>query len=159
MSLDETVQLQQHIQRFIRSFGALEQNKTPCGFPMNLTQAHALQEISLTEGITQQQLADKLMIDKSTVSRIIETFVRKGFVQRTVNPNNRRETILSLTAQGARIHAKIDELRKRKYRHVLDGIPDHKRAQVLEALEYLNKSLGNKKEIYDAGGGSIHDQD
>ncbi|UFJ41128.1 MarR family transcriptional regulator [Brevibacillus humidisoli] len=146
MDSDKSLILQQQIQQFIRLFGVLEQNKTPCGAPINITQAHALHELSSAGAITQQELANRLYIDKSTTSRLIDAFVKKGFVLRTTNPHNRRETLISITDQGRRANDQVEKRRRAKYQKILDGIPLDKQPEVLSALSHLIQSLKKEKE-------------
>lgn len=141
---DKVIILQQEIQKFIRLFGALEQNKTPCGFPINITQAHALYELSKVEKMTQNELSEKLMIDKSSVSRLVDTFVKKGFIERSSNPDNRREMFVFLTEKGKRTNNKINQLRRNKYESLLSGIPKEKQEEVVETLLLLNQALRSK---------------
>lgn len=97
--------------------------------------------------LTQQELALKLMIDKSTVSRIIEAFA-SGLCFKSINPNNRRETLVSITdkGKGKRANERIEELRRSKYQSILEGISADKQQEVLSSLFYLVESLKKKKE-------------
>ncbi len=51
-------------------------------------------------------LAVLTSIDVSTLSRTIGSMVRRGFVTRGVAPDNRREVVISLTAEGRKISTK-----------------------------------------------------
>ncbi len=50
--------------------------------------------------ICQQTLADKLLIDKVSLVRILNALTDDGFVERVVNPDDRREHILHITKKG-----------------------------------------------------------
>jgi MarR family transcriptional regulator for hemolysin len=49
---------------------------------------------------TQQYLSDALYIDKASMVRIIDDFVKKNILKRTVNPSDRREHWIELTSKG-----------------------------------------------------------
>lgn len=134
-------QLQKEVQEFLRLFGVLEQNQTPCGCPINITQAHALQELSNVDKLTQQQLSEILRIDKSTTSRLVEKLILKGFASRDINIENRRQCYISLTSQGRNISNEISKKRNDKYEGVLQNIENKEQEQVLKALNTLSKSL------------------
>lgn len=134
-------QLQKEVQEFLRLFGVLEQNQTPCGYPINITQAHALQELSNVDKLTQQQLSEILRIDKSTTSRLVEKLILKGFASRDINIENRRQYYISLTSQGRYISNEISKKRNDKYEGVLQNIENKEQEQVLKALNILSKSL------------------
>jgi DNA-binding MarR family transcriptional regulator len=78
------------------------QNVSSCCNEVTLSQCHALLEIDNNEDISVSELAKKLTLEKSTVSRTIDGLVRKGFIKREVPSNNRRITKLQLTAEGAK---------------------------------------------------------
>src|SRR5262249_39011698 len=52
--------------------------------------------------ITQQELADKLRLDKVYMVRILDFLDQKGYINRVVNPSDRREKWVELTEYGKR---------------------------------------------------------
>lgn len=140
----EERELQEQIQAFVRQFGLLHQDQTPCGRPIPTSQAHAIQVLGQGEGITQQMLADHLNLDKSTTSRLVGQLVDQGWVVRSVNPQNRRETQISLTPQGRGVVAEVSQAALSKYKALWQQIPPQKRPQVLESLTLLTEALRGK---------------
>lgn len=134
-------ELRQSIQVFVRRFGLLEQEHTPCGVPLPPSHAHALQVIGQGERIAQHQLAEHLHLDKSTVSRLVESLVQRGWLERAVNPANRREVLLRLSPAGERTLAGLLTAVTAKYAALWARVPQTKRAQVLEALALLTNAL------------------
>lgn len=134
-------QLQKGVQQFVRRFGALEQHQTPCGFPINVTQAHALQELSNVDKLTQHELSGILGINKSTTSRLVEKLVQKGFVSRDINTENRRQCFIYLTDKGREVNKKITQKRNDKYEKLLGKMDVKEQDQVLNALHILSTSL------------------
>lgn len=138
--------LREQIQTFIRRFGLLEQEQTPCHVSLPLSQAHALQVLGQREWLTQSQLAEKLHLEKSTVSRLVQALVERGWIERTMNPENRREVLLRLTDAGdaslkeVRAHAQV------KYQLIWNRLPEDRRSQVLDALATLNRNLSEEEQ-------------
>jgi DNA-binding MarR family transcriptional regulator len=89
------------VQKFVRLFGLLEQNVTPCGFPLSVSKVYAMQELE-NDTLSVAELALRLELERSSVSRLVNELVKGGFVHRDVNPTNRREMALSLTEKGKR---------------------------------------------------------
>ncbi|QNP47224.1 MarR family winged helix-turn-helix transcriptional regulator [Diaphorobacter aerolatus] len=58
-------------------------------------------------GIGPSDLAERLELDRSRISRAVATMMDKGLVQRTNRETNRREAQLQLTPQGQRLHDDI----------------------------------------------------
>lgn len=133
--------LQQQIQEFTRRFGLLDQNVTPCNYPISPSQAHALQVLALADKMTLQTLAMQLNLDKSTVSRLVTQMVDLEWVLRTVNQENRREIHLALTSTGRVILDQVLEAGSVKYQRLYERLPPEKRADILEALALLNDAL------------------
>jgi len=62
---------------------------------------HALLLIGHNSGnISQQQLADQLLTDKVSMVRMLDCLTKDGFVERTVNPEDRRQHLLVLTEKA-----------------------------------------------------------
>src|SRR4051812_18405573 len=74
--------LRASIQRFVRSFGLLNGDQTPCGLPLSPSQAHALMALLDRERggqrSTQQDLVKILGIDKSNVTRLCAKMLEAG---------------------------------------------------------------------------------
>lgn len=52
------------------------------------------------EGCSQEQLSNRLRLDKGAVARTVHALEEDGYVQRLPDPQDRRRVILSLTEQG-----------------------------------------------------------
>jgi DNA-binding MarR family transcriptional regulator len=55
--------------------------------------------------IDQNSLAERMGIDRSNASLLVERLAQRGLVDRRVNPENRRAHILSLTRAGEKAYA------------------------------------------------------
>ena len=56
---------------------------------------------------SQDEVAQALKLDKTTVARALQTLEKKGYVDRTPNPHNRRKNTLVITPQGKETIAHI----------------------------------------------------
>ena len=59
------------------------------------------------DGIEQNVLADRINVDRNTASLVVEHLVQMGIVARQVNGADRRVRLLSLTAQGKKLYARL----------------------------------------------------
>lgn len=137
--------LRQQVQAFIRTFGLLDQSRTPCGRDIPPSQAHALQILGLSAEITQKSLTDELHLDKSTTSRLVTQLVERGWVDRTPNPQDRREIHLELTAQGRQVLNQVSASALDHYARLWDHLPPEKRPQVIESLQLLTQAIKEMK--------------
>lgn len=60
------------------------------------------------EGMSQRELGDVLVVDRSNVTGLIDRMTKAGWVKRADDPADRRVYRVSLTAAGKRIHARVN---------------------------------------------------
>lgn len=83
---------------------------------------------------TLTELATQLDVAPSTALRMVDRLEAAGLVERSVRPENRRETRLDLTADGRRTVRAVIERRRRDLRAVVDLIPEIDRDGVARAM-------------------------
>ncbi|GAA1294558.1 MarR family winged helix-turn-helix transcriptional regulator [Pseudonocardia aurantiaca] len=124
---------------FIRAFGLLSNDQTPCGQPMAPSDAHALTEIA--EGVlTQRALVDRLHLDRSSVSRLVDRLVARGWVERVGGAEDRRTVRLAATPAGQRVAAEIARSRAERFAALIDAVPRERRDDVLDAIQLLKRA-------------------
>ena len=88
----------------MRATGLLQLDQTLPGQPVSLSQAFALHELDGDTPLSQRDLAERLRLEKSTVSRLAADLERKGLLVRERDPANRRFSRLRLTDEGRALH-------------------------------------------------------
>lgn len=131
-----------HFRKILRNFERLTnlQLKNCCS-GVSLAQCHVLLEIEELGQATTVQLALRLGLDKSTLSRTIDGLVDIGLVDRLPNPSDRRFTPLSLTEQGKAVCNAINRTSDDFYGRVLENIPQEKHETVIKNLSLLVEAL------------------
>ena len=115
MVADESEQLHQLFMDLVRVAGLLQPDlgvPPACGgelpgYSVSLSAAYAIHELDHGDGLSQQELAERLMLEKSTVSRMVADLERKGLVERQRDPANRRVYRLRLTDEGRAFHVRV----------------------------------------------------
>lgn len=79
---------------------------------INETQLHLLFEISHHENLNQERIATGCNINKGAVARSIRKLEENGFVIRTIDENNRRQNMVSLTGKGRETLSKAIKILK-----------------------------------------------
>src|SRR5690242_10693859 len=82
----------------IRAAGLVEPDRSVPGHPLSMSQAFALHELDTDPPLSQRDLAERLRLEKSTVSRLAADLERDGLLARERDPDNRRLYRLRLTA-------------------------------------------------------------
>lgn len=89
------------------------------GLRVSLSEVFALGELEDAGTLTQQELADRLGLEKSTVSRLTAGLQQRGWLSRERDPANRRFYRLNLTPEGqdviARIGGQFHEIHERLF--------------------------------------------
>lgn len=123
--------------QLVRSLGLHKPDETPCGQPVSIGEAHALLEIAREPGLTQNGLAGRLRLEKSTVSRLAVLLERRGWIRRLRDERDGRCVRLHLTRRGINANANIAESRRAKFDRLFGAIPAARRAAVVESLALL----------------------
>lgn len=132
--------LRESIRVFERKLGLLNEIQSSC-CEVTLAQCHAIVEIGRNPQISLNELAAKLGLDKSTISRTLLTLVQNGIAVRETAPEDRRYATIQLTEKGYSIFKQIEQNMEERFRNIADAIPLEKREQVVESLQILNKVL------------------
>lgn len=88
----------------VRVAGMLQPDHTIPGMSVSLSQAFALHELDTDTPLSQRDLAGRLRLEKSSVSRLAAEMERKGLLIRERDPDNRRLYRLRLTDRGRAMH-------------------------------------------------------
>lgn len=104
------------------------------GFRITIDQWLVIKAILENPDITQQELGEKVFKDNASVTRIIALLVKSGYLERDVNPADRRKTVLSVTKNGQHVIAQVQNLVIQNRQVALGGIAQ-------DELEILNKAL------------------
>ncbi|MFG1918918.1 MarR family winged helix-turn-helix transcriptional regulator [Micromonospora sp. NPDC048898] len=137
MQGEEVDAAQEALMRFIRNFGLHQPDRTPCGQPLPVSEAHAMVEIAREAGIRQTELARRLRLEKSTVSRLVTNLVNRGWVHRETADNDGRGVVLLLTDAGTTAAARQADARRHRLTALLARVPDDQHAAVVRALQTL----------------------
>jgi DNA-binding MarR family transcriptional regulator len=140
MSMSE-LHLQEQLIALIRAFGLHRPDQTPCGEPVAVAEAHALMELAQVAPLSQNDLAARLQLEKSTVSRLVGILESRGWVVRARSAQDGRARELRLTAAGQQIAADLAEARRAKFARVFDAIPETERGVVFESLQILVEAM------------------
>ena len=101
----------------------------------NITYSQVLATISIpVDGIEMSELARKLGLDNSTVTRLIVRLEKKGLVYREKSRRDKRAIIVVLNNKGLKIQQEIEKKIESIGEKVKIEIDDEKRESILEYL-------------------------
>lgn len=88
-------------------------------------------------GLTQDQLASKLQIDKGTVAKTLQQILAFGFITRRNSPRDRRVNQLYPTQKALDIYPQIMETARLWTRHIFSGFTKDEAGMFLNFLGRL----------------------
>ena len=130
-------ELMESVVSFVRSFGLHRPEQTPCGQPVPVAEAYALMDLAAFGPMRQGELASRLQLEKSTVSRLIRQMEADGRIQRRYDRQDGRAILIRLTRQGRETATQMAQARQEKFARILSAIPEGKRSMVVKAISIL----------------------
>ncbi len=101
------------------------------------TEMHTLEAIEESEYVTLTQIADKLCITKATASVTIKRLVKKGFVKKVKEENDKRISTLKLTQKGEDSCGKHRQFHDGLVDGILHDFKIEEHPQVVKSLQAL----------------------
>lgn len=105
-------------------------------------------ELSSVQSLSQKKLAERLGLEKSTVSRLLRILEDRGWLERTRNDSDRRMIQLALTKRGLQIAQELAAARRAKFDRVVEAIPEAKRTGVIESIQVLVEAIRESQQCY-----------
>ena len=105
-----------------------------------------------TDNLTISEISEKTSLAKNTVSVVINGMVNKGIVARNINPENRRQTIVSLTEYAKSLQAKYEMVSQQMNTLFYQGFSEEEQKRfegyLVRILDTLTDNLHvNRKDI------------
>jgi len=141
VDLSEVTRLRANVHQFVRAFGLLAMDRTPCGAPISLSSAYALIHVLEAgrrgEEPSQQELGRVLRVDKSNVARLCAKLERDGFMKQRRAEEDGRSRRISLTTKGRRLAERVENASHARFTRLFNAVPVNTRPTLLPALEAL----------------------
>lgn len=106
-----------------------------CCQGISLPQCHVVLEVEELSKTSIGELAKKLGLDKSTLSRTVDTLVKSGDVKREEDPEDRRYAMIALTAKGQGLSGGINTENDRYFQQVFERMGDRDSEQFFRLFQ------------------------
>ena len=123
----------------VRELGFLHQ--TIAGTDLSASAVHAVVEIGAAGRLSSGALSAKLLLEKSTVSRLVKSLVERGDIREVRSPADGRSKHLLLTHQGEKTLAAITRHAERQVAAAIAPLGRRPRRAVLTGLEAYAAAL------------------
>lgn len=98
LSIEAINDLRRNARSVVRELGLLNDAYFEIG--VTLAERHLLIELTACPSPTLGEIAERLLLDKSTVSRLISNAVKKGYVKCVTDAKDKRKRFLEMTEKG-----------------------------------------------------------
>lgn len=129
--------------RLVREWNLLEGAFLSTGY--SYSQCHALFELAQHGALSPVQLADQLLLDKSTISRLLSNLLHKGLVKVQKDTADRRQKWYSLTEAGRAVLEQNNCLADRQTAGALELLSTEEQEKVREGLMLYAKALSRSR--------------
>ena len=134
------------IKRFRASLRLFERaieriNQSNCCLGINVPQCHTIMEIGLADALSVNELAEKMNLDKSTVSRQVEKLVQEDIINRITSPKDRRRVHISLTSKGKQMYKTMNQSMNEQFQTAFQKIPEKELGTFLKVFNQITRSL------------------
>lgn len=110
-----------------------------CCYGISISQCYILDALVEDGDHTMQQLAKRMFKSVSTMTRVVSQLVRRGYVKRRQDPQDRRIVHVSVTPQGKAIVAAVNRDLIETQKSILEGIPADQWDGAFKVLEALSQ--------------------
>ncbi len=124
----------------------------PIGYDLRMNELWALGKIEHSAlcsgmGIGNTEIQEELQITKSAVSQMLDSLVEKGYVERTLDTNDRRRMCVTITPSGKQILKQMSKYANSMAEDVSQKMGEAKIQQMFDLLnEFIDTYLEVQKE-------------
>jgi DNA-binding MarR family transcriptional regulator/N-acetylglutamate synthase-like GNAT family acetyltransferase len=111
--------------------------------PLSLTEARVLFELANRENPTATELGDALALDAGYLSRILDAFVRKGYLKKQPG-NDRRQRYLSLTKSGRKTFTDLNAKSHQEAASMLAKLAEPDQSRLIAAMKTIENIIEPK---------------
>jgi DNA-binding MarR family transcriptional regulator/GNAT superfamily N-acetyltransferase len=114
--------------------------------PFSLTEARVLHAVAHRDGATATWLGRELDLDAGYLSRILRDFERQGLITRQQSPQDGRQTLISLTADGRDAFEPLDRGSHTAVGNLLAPLAETEQDRLTGAMRTIASLLGDAPE-------------
>lgn len=137
----EKTSFDQLLMDVFREMGAHRPEQILPGWSLTLSEVYALSALAERAPLSQAELGSALLLEKSSVSRLVAQLEQRGWVTRERDPRDSRLRLLRLSEQGAAINAQLQRHMSERHAELFEQLTAREQAALLEGLTALRRAL------------------
>jgi MarR family transcriptional regulator, organic hydroperoxide resistance regulator len=128
------------IQKLVRVFQLFERDEIKT-YGFTASQCYTILELYKSGSLTMNELSEKMNLNSSTMTRILDNLVRDKYISRAKEEFDRRIVVVSLTDTGKKVANDLDITVKDYYKKIIENIPEGQVEDVLKSVNILQKAF------------------
>ena len=96
--------------------------------------------------MTPSELGERLIVTRATVTGLLDSLERRGFVRRSANPADRRSLVVDITPAGLAVTQELRTIVHRQEKAWMAGLSEPELRSYLEQLHRIQDSVGPASE-------------
>lgn len=125
----------------IREMGVLRPDQVLPGWSLSLSEIYALNILAERAPVSQQELGAALLLEKSSVTRLVQQLEQRGWLLRDRDPGDNRLRLLRLTEEGARATEQIYQHMHERHADLFERLSPDEQAALLMGLAALRREM------------------
>ena len=106
-------------------------------YDLAVTEWRVMAVLARFEGLSAREVAERTAMDKVAVSRALARLVAAGRVHRQTHRDDKRRSVLGLTAAGWRIHDEVAPMARQRERELLSRLEPEEQVWLRRILDKL----------------------
>ena len=106
-------------------------------FQLSITEWRVVAVLGRYDGLSAREVAERTAMDKVAVSRAVAALMKDGRVRRATAAHDKRQSVLSLTAKGRKVHAEVAPLALQYEQRLLAHLDAEEQSWLARILEKL----------------------
>lgn len=128
------------IQKLVRVFQLFERDQIKI-YGFTTSQCYTLLEINKFGSLSMNEISEKMNLNSSTMTRILDKLVRDKYILRSRDESDKRIVIVTLTEKGIEAADKLNKTVKEYYKKIIENIPEGEVETVLRSVNILQKAF------------------
>ena len=149
MRTDQLHHIRQFNRLYTEKLGILDRNVFGSG--LSWAQARALMLVASGQARTPADTTRLLGVDKSYVSRLVDSLARGGYLTKKVNSADARSRLLETTRKGSEAFDYLEKRSDTQLRALFAGLSDAQQDTVYQAFDMLDGLLFDKEQTHSIG--------
>lgn len=132
-------QLRHNARSIVRELGLLNDAYFEIG--VTLAERHLLIELDVCQNPTMGEIAERLLIEKSTASRLISKAVKKGYIECVIDEMDKRKRCLCITKKGKKVLNAFEPIAFDQTKQALLTLTPQEIKTVFQGVDLYGKGL------------------